>query len=698
MDPNRIRNIGLMAHIDAGKTTTTERILYYTGVTYKMGEVHEGTAVMDWMDQEQERGITITAAATTCFWKDYRINIIDTPGHVDFTAEVERSLRVLDGAIIVLCGVGGVEPQTEKVWYQTSKYKIPRIAFINKLDRVGADYSDVVNQIEEKLGAETLLLQIPIGIEDKFEGVIDLISMKAYRYNEETFDAEHILAVADIPQEYLEEAEVNRENLIEKLTELDLELMDLVLEKKQQPSEQAIKAAVRRVCLDNNGVPVVMGAALKNKAIHNLLDAIVDYLPSPTDKAEIQGVIPGSENVKKISRKMDENEPFSALVFKIMTDPFVGQLVYFRVYSGILKTGSIVYNPNKGKRIRVPRLLKMHSNKREEIPEVRAGDIAATVGLNNVSTGDTLCDEKNQIILDTIVFPEPVIYATIEPKLTSDHDRLNEVMARLSAEDPTFKVNQDTNTGQTIMAGMGELHLEVIRERMKREFNLQTKMGRPRVAYHETVRVPAVGEEKYIKQTGGKPLYAHVVLEVAPLPSHEKFKFKTKINPGVIPQEFFSAIEMGVKESMEVGILAGFPVLYVQVTLLDGSYHETESNELAYKIAAAAAFKKAFREAKPILLEPMMKIEITVQDEYLGEVISDFNAREGKVTKMDVRNNLHIIDGLVPLSAMFGYATAIRTLSQGRANYSMEFQDYIEMPEKKMHDVLINQLGIYTLN
>ncbi|MDQ1350229.1 MAG: Elongation factor, partial [Acidobacteriota bacterium] len=514
--------------------------------------------------------------------------------------------------------------------------------------------------------------------------------------NDEVFDAEHILTVTDIPQEYLEEAEVHRETLIEKLTGLDLELMDLVLEKKQQPSEQAIKAAVRRVCLDNNAVPVIMGAAFKKKAVHNLLDAILDYLPSPADKAEIQGIVSGTE--KRITRKMAEKEPFSALVFKIMTDPFVGQLVYFRVYSGVLKTGSTVYNPNKGRRIRVSRLIKMHSNKREEIAEVRAGDIAATVGLSDVSTGDTLCDERNQIVLDSIVFPEPVVSATIEPRLTSDHDRLDEVLARLSAEDPTFKVHLDANTGQTIMAGMGELHLEVIRERMKREFNLQTKMGKPRVAYHETVRVPAVGEEKYVKQAGGKNQFGHVVMQVAPLPGPDRFKFTVKIEDGVIPPEYYDAIEIGVKEAMEVGVLAGFPVLYVEATLLAGSYHEEDSTELAYKIAAAAAFKKAFRDAKPILMEPIMKIEIIVQDEYLGEVIGDFNAREGKVTKMDLRNNLHIIDGLVPLSTMFGYATAIRTLSQGRANYSLEFQDYIEMPEKKMNEVLTNQLGIYTLN
>jgi elongation factor G len=696
MEAGRIRNIGLMAHIDAGKTTTTERILYYTGVTYKMGEVHDGTAVMDWMDQEQERGITITAAATTCFWQDFRINIIDTPGHVDFTAEVERSLRVLDGAIIVLCGVGGVEPQTEKVWYQAEKYKIPRIAFINKLDRVGADYSDVVNQIEEKLHAETLLLQIPIGTEDKFAGVVDLITMKAYRYSEELYDSEVPYNVADVPKEYLEEAEVHRESLIEKLTELDLEMMEMILEKKEKPAEQAIKDAVRRVCLGLESVPVVMGSAFKKKAIHNLLDAILGYLPSPADKAEIGGISPKTE--ERLIRKMAENEPFSALVFKIMTDPFVGQLVYFRVYSGVLKSGSVVYNANKGTRVRVSRLLKMHSNKREEVSDVRAGDIAATVGLSDVATGDTLCAEHAQIILDTITFPEPVISATIEPKLTSDHDRLDETLVRLSAEDPTLKVHEDPNTGQTIISGMGELHLEVIRERMKREFSLLTKMGKPRVAYHETVRIAAVGEEKYTRAAGGKGQYGHVVLEVAPLAGIKKFKFNTKIKPGLIPGEFYQAIEMGVKESMEVGILAGFPVINVEITLLDGSYQEEDSSELAYKIAAAAAFKKAFREAKPILLEPIMKIEIVVQDEYLGEVIGDFNAREGKVTKMDVRNNLHIIDGLVPLSTMFGYATALRTLSQGRANYSMEFQDYVEMPEKKMQDVLTNELGMYTFN
>jgi elongation factor G len=693
MDPHRIRNIGFMAHIDAGKTTTTERILYYTGVTYKMGEVHDGTAVMDWMDQEQERGITITAAATTCYWKDCRINIIDTPGHVDFTAEVERSLRVLDGAILVLCGVGGVEPQTEKVWYQSAKYGIPRILYINKMDRIGADYNDVVNQIEEKLGARTLLLHLPLGVEENFAGVIDLVSMKAYRFAEADDDFGY--ETIDIPGEYLEEAEVHREHLLERISELDLEVMELVLEKKEVPPE-VIKTAVRRICIEQSGFPVVVGSSFKRKGVQNLLDAIVDYLPSPADMGGVKGIHP--KTGRGISRKLSDEEPFSALIFKIMSDPYAGQLIYFRVYSGVAEVGSKIYISSRDEKTRLLRLLKMHANKREEVKEVRAGDIAATVGISGVTTGDTICDENHPILLETITFPEPVVNATIEPKLTSDHDKLDEILVKLTSEDPTFKVHVDPNTGQTIISGMGELHLEVIRERIKREFNLYTKMGRPRVAYQETVRLTARGEEEYIKEAAGKNQYARVVLEVAPLPGTERFKFNSKIRGGVIPAVFFRAIEMGVKESMEVGGLAGFPVINVEVTLLDGSYREEESSELAYKIAAATAFKKAFRNAKPILLEPIMKIEIIVQDEYIGEVIGDFNAREGKVTKMDVKNNLHIIDGLVPLSTMFGYATAIRTLTQGRAGYSMEFQDYVQMSEKKMQDVLNNQLGIYTFN
>jgi elongation factor G len=693
MDASRIRNIGFMAHIDAGKTTTTERILYYTGVTYKMGEVHEGTAVMDWMDQEQERGITITAAATTCYWKDYRINIIDTPGHVDFTAEVERSLRVLDGAILVLCGVGGVEPQTEKVWYQAEKYKIPRILYINKMDRIGADYNDVVNQIEEKLNARPLLLHLPLGVEEHFQGVIDLISMKAYRFGEDSPDFGY--EIIDIPGEYLEEAEMHRDHLLEKISELDLEVMELVLDKKEV-SQDVIKAAIRRICLERSGFPVLMGSAFKKKGVQNLLDAILDYLPSPADMGGVVGRHP--KTGETIKRKLSDNEPFSAVIFKLMSDSYVGQLIYFRVYSGIARVGGTVYNSTKGEKARLQRLLKIHANKREEVKEVRAGDIAATVGLGFASTGDTLCDINHAIILDTIQFPEPVVKATIEPRLTSDHDRLDEILAKLTAEDPTFKVNLDPNTGQTIISGMGELHLEVLRERVKREFNLETKVGKPRVAYHETVRKSATGEDKYLKQTGGKGQYGHVVLEVAPFHGTSKFKFIINVKSGMVPKEFFEAIESGVREALDIGVLAGFPVINVQVTLIGGSYQDDDSTELAYKIAAAQAFKKAFKKADPVLLEPLMKIEILVQDEYLGEVIGDFNAREGKVTRMDIKNNLHIIDGVVPLSTMFGYATAIRTLSQGRANYSMEFQDYVEMPEKKMQEVLNNQLGIYTFN
>jgi elongation factor G len=690
---DRIRNIGLMAHIDAGKTTTTERILYYSGVTYKMGEVHNGTAVMDWMDQEQERGITITSAATTCFWEDYRINIIDTPGHVDFTAEVERSLRVLDGAIIVLCGVGGVEPQTEKVWHQTSKYKIPRIAYINKMDRVGTDYSEVVNQIEEKFAMKTLLLQLPLGVEEHFEGVIDLVTMKSYKYNSDLLGA--TFEVIDIPEQYFEEAEIHREHLIEGLADFDLELMELFLEKKSI-SEAVIKRAIRKVALELKGVPVVMGSSFKNKAVQNLLDAIVDYLPSPMDVHEAEGYNPKTN--ERASRKLSDEEPFSALVFKIMSDLYVGQLIYLRVYSGSLKTGSIVYNSSKGKRVRISRLLKMHANKREEEKEVFSGDIAATVGVDDIFTGDTLCDERKQIVLDTITFPEPVISATIEPRLTSDHDKLDDILTRISIEDPTFKFRVDYDTGQKLISGMGELHLEVMRERIKREFGVQTKMGKPRVAYHETIRKKVTGEEKYIQQAGGKGQYGHVILELSPYDGKDEFKFNIKVKTHVIPREFHQAIEVGVKEAMDIGLIAGFPVSNVEVSLVNGSFNEEESSELAFKIAASMAFQNAFKKGDPILLEPIMKIEILVQDEYLGEVMGDFNAREGKITRMDNRNSLHIIDGLVPLSNMFGYATALRTLSQGRANYSMEFYDYAKMSEEKMNDVLKNQLGIYSYN
>ncbi len=690
---DKIRNIGFLAHIDAGKTTTTERILYYTGVTYKMGEVHDGTAEMDWMDQEQERGITITSAATTCYWNDYRINIIDTPGHVDFTAEVERSLRVLDGAVVVFCGVGGVEPQSEKVWHQADKYNIPKIAYINKMDRVASDYSGVVLEIEDKFGVETLLLQLPLGTEDKFKGVIDLITMKAYRFSDDFTQIEY--ETIDIPEEYSEQAGLYRENLIEKLAEHNLDLMELFIEKKEIP-EDLIRKVVRDLTLSLECVPVLMGSSFKNKGVQRLLDAIVEYLPSPKDKGSIIGIIP--KTGKTVKRELSDSEPFSALVFKIMTDKHAGQLVYFRVYSGVMKTGSMVFNSVKKEKVRINRLLKVHSNKMEEIKEVFAGDIAVTVGLPGVSTGDTLCDERHHIVLDTIKFPEPVVSVTIEPKLTSSHKKLEEILQKLSNEDPTFKVNADPNTGQTLISGMGELHVEVLRERIKREFGVLTKIGKPRVAYRETIRETAVAEEKYVKQSGGKSQYGHVVLKLEPYSGDSKYKFDIKIKSGTIPEEFYKSIETGVKEAMELGTLAGFPIINVNISLLDGSYDSEDSSELAFKVAAANAFHKAFRSARPILLEPVMKVELTVQDEYLGEVINDFNAREGKVLRMELKNGIHNVDGVAPLSSMFGYATALRTLSQGRANYSMEFYRHEQLTDKKMENIFKNQLGIYSYN
>ncbi len=690
---DRIRNIGLMAHIDAGKTTTTERILYYTGVTYKMGEVDEGTAVMDWMEQEQERGITISSAATTCFWNDYRINIIDTPGHVDFTAEVERSLRVLDGAVIVLCGVGGVEPQTEKVWYQSTKYHIPKVAYVNKMDRVGSDFHEVVAQIEEKFKVVTLPLQLPLGSEESFCGVVDLIAMKAYRYSGELPGAP--VETEDIPGDLRDEALLHREHLVERLAEMDNEVMELFLEKKEVPGA-ILKRAVRAATLNLTAVPVLLGSSFKNKAVQNLLDAVVDYLPSPADKPDITGCDPKSGRM--LSRKLSDSEPMSALVFKIMSDPYVGQLVYFRVYSGVIKVGASVLNSRRGQKLRVAKLLKMHANKREEVEAVHSGDIAATVGLKDVGTGDTLCDERHPIQLDTIQFPEPVVQATIEPRLTAEHQKLDEVLAKLVSEDPTLKSYVDSHTGQAILSGMGELHLEIIQERIKREFKIQTKLGKPRVAYYETVRQEARGEEKYVKQSGGKGQYGHVVLDVKPFDGDGKFKFASKIKQGVIPKEFYPAIEQGVLEAMDIGVIAGFPITHVEVNLVDGSFHEEDATELAYKIAASMAFKAAFRKGSPIMLEPVMKIEIAVQDEYLGEVMADFNSRQGKVTHMDLKNGLHVIDGQVPLALMFGYAKALRTLTQGRGNYSLEFLKYSEMTEDKMNEVLKTQLGIYTTN
>ena len=634
----KIRNIGLMAHIDAGKTTTTERVLFYTGVTHKIGDVDNGNTVMDYMSQEQERGITITSAATTCYWKDNQINIIDTPGHVDFTAEVERSLRVLDGAVVILCGVGGVEPQTEKVWYQAEKYDIPRIIYINKMDRNGAEYNEVINEIEEKFSITPLLLQLPIGFEDTYNGIINLISMKAYIYNCDLLGTKYL--ITDIPEDQIDEAELHRENLIEILADYDMEIMELFLEKRKI-SEKKLKEVIRKATLSLDLFPVLMGSSFKNKAVQSLIDAIVDFLPSPLDKKNVIGF--NSKNGEEIKRLIDDKEPFSALVFKILSDQHLGKLVFFRVYSGSIKSGSTIINSSNRKKVRLSKIYKIFSNKREEIDEIFTGEIGATGGITEIVTGDTLCDITNQIKLEKITFPEPVISATIEPKLTTDHNKLQVVLEKIENEDPTFKSYIDKNTGQKIVSGMGELHLDVIKERINRDFKLETKMGKPRVYYKETVQVNGIGEEKYIAQESGKGLYGHVILRIDPMEGKEKFKFSVDIDPNKIPYEFYDPIYEGVKESLSTGTLAGYPVTDIKVTLIDGSYDDEDSSEIAFKIAASKAFRDAFKKGKPILLEPVMKIQILVQEEYLGEIISDLNTREGKISKMENRNKLHVV-------------------------------------------------------
>ncbi len=669
------RNIGLMAHIDAGKTTTTERILYYTGVTHRMGEVHEGTATMDWMEQEQERGITITAATTTCFWKGYRINIIDTPGHVDFTVEVERSLRVLDGAIVVLCGVGGVEPQTEAVWRQADRYKVPRIAFVNKLDRVGSDFFRVVEMMRERLGANPVPVQIPYGREENFEGVIDLIRMVSYVYDESTLGARY--EERHIPDDYMREAEEWREKLLEAVADLDDGIMEKYLS-GDEISEEEIKRVLRRGTIELKVVPVFCGAAFKNKGIQPLLDGVIDYLPSPIDIPPVEGINP--KTGKKEVRKASDDEPFSALAFKIMTDPYVGQLTYIRVYSGHLESGSYVYNASRGRKERIGRLLKMHANKREEIKEVYAGDIAACVGLKNTFTGDTLCDESSPIILENLVFPEPVISVSVEPKTKADQDKLSTALYKLAIEDPSFRVKVDEETGQTIISGMGELHLEIIVDRMLREFGVEARVGRPEVAYKETITISAKAEGKYIKQTGGRGQYGHVFIEIKPLERGSGFKFENRISGGVIPKEFIPAVEKGIREAMERGVVAGYPVVDVEVILYDGSYHEVDSSEIAFKIAASQAFKEAMKKANPILLEPIMKLEIITPQEFLGDVLGDINARRGKVQGIEHRGSNQIVKALVPLSELFGYATDIRSITQGRANFTMLFSHYETVP------------------
>ena len=679
----KTRNIGIMAHIDAGKTTTTERILYYTGRVHKMGEVHDGAAVMDWMEQEQERGITITSAATTCQWKDFRINIIDTPGHVDFTVEVERSLRVLDGAIALFCSVGGVEPQSETVWRQADKYRIPRLAFVNKMDRMGADFFQVIEMMRERLGANAVPIQIPIGKEDDFKGVIDLIAMDAVLYEDDL--GVNYQQVA-IPEEYQAQAEKYRDHLLEALAEKDDELMVKYLE-GEEISQADFKAALRKAVLDVTIIPVLCGSAFKNKGVQLLLDSVLDYMPSPIDVAAVRGLNPDSGEEE--ARPADDQAPFSALAFKIMADPYVGKLAFFRVYSGILQAGSYVYNSTKGKRERIGRILQMHANHREEKDAVYAGELAAAVGLRNTTTGDTLCLEEQRIILESMDFPEPVIDVAIEPKSKADQDKLGLALQRLAEEDPTFKIKTDEETGQTIIQGMGELHLEIIVDRLLREFKVEANIGRPQVAYRETITKKIEGVAgKFIRQSGGRGQYGHVILNIEPLGEGGGFQFENKIVGGSIPREYIPAVEAGVIEAMENGVLASYPVVDVRVSLVDGSYHEVDSSEVAFKIAGSIGFKEAARQAKPVILEPIMDVEVVVPEEYMGDVIGDINGRRGQVKGMEPRATAQVVKASVPLSEMFGYATDLRSKTQGRATYTMQFSHYGPAPKSIAKEIM----------
>jgi elongation factor G len=671
----KTRNIGIMAHIDAGKTTTTERILYYTGINYKIGEVHEGTATMDWMVQEQERGITITSAATTCHWRDHRINIIDTPGHVDFTIEVERSLRVLDGAVAVFCSVGGVEPQTETVWRQADKYRVPRLAFVNKMDRLGADFFRVVKMIEDRLGARTVVVQLPIGAEDKFSGIVDLVTMKAVVWEDESLGAK--FHEEPIPSELKAQAEEYREKLVEAAADCDEAIMVKYLDGKEV-TEAEIRSAIRNGTLSLKVVPILCGSAFRNKGVQPMLDAVVDYLPSPLDIPPVKGVEPGT--TKSAERPAKDDAPFSALAFKIMTDPFVGTLTFFRVYSGTLNSGSSVYNSTKSKRERIGRLLKMHANKREEIKEVYAGDIAAAVGLKTATTGDTLCDENKPIVLESIDFPDPVISIAIEPKSKADQEKLGLSLQKLATEDPSFNVRTDEETGQTIISGMGELHLEIIVDRLLREFNVGANVGKPQVAYKETVRKKVEQQGRFVRQTGGRGQYGDVWITLEPQQPGAGFEFVDAVKGGSIPREYIPAVQKGVKEATENGALAGYPVVDVKVTLFDGSYHDVDSSEIAFKIAGSMAFKEAARKANPVLLEPIMAVEVVVPEEFMGDVIGDISSRRGKVLGMDTRPAAQAIDARVPLAQMFGYATDLRSMTQGRATYTMQFSHYEPVP------------------
>ena len=695
----RTRNIGIMAHIDAGKTTLTERILYYTGVNYKIGDTHEGTATMDWMEQEQERGITITSAATTCHWTEqenckpkagaleHRINIIDTPGHVDFTVEVERSLRVLDGAVGVFCAKGGVEPQSENVWRQADTYNVPRMAFINKMDILGADFYGAVEQIKTRLGKNAICLQLPIGKEDEFQGIIDLFEMKAYIYND---DKGEDISIVDIPDDMKEDAELYHTELVEKVCELDDDLMMEYLE-GEEPSVEAMKKALRKATCECLAIPVCCGSAYRNKGVQKLLDAILEYMPAPTDIPAIKGVdLEGNE----IERHSSDDEPFSALAFKIMTDPFVGKLAFFRVYSGTLNSGSYVLNATKGKKERVGRILQMHANKREELDKVYSGDIAAAVGFKLTTTGDTICDEKAPVILESIEVPEPVIELAIEPKTKAGQGKMGEALAKLAEEDPTFRAHTNTETGQTIIAGMGELHLEIIVDRLLREFNVEANVGAPQVAYKETFTKPVDQEYKYAKQSGGRGQYGHCKVKFEPMDANgeELFKFDSTVVGGAIPKEYIPAVGEGIEEATQAGILAGFPVVGVHATVYDGSYHEVDSSEMAFHIAGSMAFKEAMQKANPVLLEPIMKVEVTMPEEYMGDVIGDINSRRGRIEGMDDLGGGKIVRGYVPLAEMFGYSTDLRSKTQGRGNYSMFFEKYEQVP-KNIQEKIISEKG-----
>ncbi|KGK91018.1 elongation factor G [Desulfosporosinus sp. HMP52] len=681
------RNIGIMAHIDAGKTTTTERILFYTGRVHKIGEVHDGAATMDWMVQEQERGITITSAATTCQWRSNRINIIDTPGHVDFTVEVERSLRVLDGAVAVFCSVGGVEPQSETVWRQADKYKVPRIAFINKMDRLGADFFRGVSMISDRLGANPVPIQLPIGVEENFKGIVDLVTMNAVVY---TDDLGTTAEQSAIPEDMVDLATEYREKLIEAVSETSEELMMKYLE-GEELTEQEIRDGIRRGVVGNKFIPVICGSAFKNKGVQPLLDAVVDYMPSPLDVPPINGVHPDTGAEDK--RTASDTEPFSALAFKIMADPFVGKLAFFRVYSGVLGAGSYVFNSTKGKRERIGRILQMHANHREDIQEVRSGDIAAAVGLKDTSTGDTLCDEKSPIILEKMVFPEPVISVSIEPKTKADQEKMGGALGRLAEEDPTFRMHTDIETGQTIIEGMGELHLEIIVDRLQREFKVQCDVGRPQVAYKETIRRTVKAEGKFVRQSGGRGQYGHCWVELEPLEPGSGFEFVNKVVGGVIPREYINPIGAGIEEAMANGILAGYPLLDMRATVYDGSYHDVDSSEMAFKIAGSMAFKAGALKADPVIIEPIEKIEVTVPEEYMGDVIGDISSRRGRIEGMEARGNTQVVRGYVPLSEMFGYSTDLRSATQGRGVYVMQFDHYEEVPKNIADGIIAKRQG-----